>query len=102
MLRGTGPQEGKMAARPELSALIRFERINLHHESYPVSGRFDLIFCRNVLIYFDGPTKRRVIDRLLDRLEPSGYFFLGHSESLTQYERVRAAGPTVYAQKECA
>jgi chemotaxis protein methyltransferase CheR len=102
MARGHGPQEGKMAAKPELAAMIRFERVNLHHESYPVAGRFDLIFCRNVLIYFDAPSKRRVIDRLLDRLEPSGCLFLGHSESLTQHERVRTVGPTVYAQKECA
>jgi chemotaxis protein methyltransferase CheR len=100
MLRGGGPQEGKMAARPELSSLIRFGRLNLHHESYPVAGRFDLIFCRNVLIYFDAPTKRRIIDRLLDRLDPQGLFFLGHSESLNAFARVRAAGPTVYALAE--
>jgi chemotaxis protein methyltransferase CheR len=102
MLRGHGPQEGKMAAKPELTSLIRFARINLNHDSYPLAGRFDLIFCRNVLIYFDAPSKRRVIDRLLDRLDPAGYLFLGHSESLNQYDRVRAVGPTVYAQKECA
>jgi chemotaxis protein methyltransferase CheR len=96
MLRGSGPQEGRMAARPELTALIRFVRVNLHHDSYPVSGRFDLIFCRNVLIYFDAPSKARVIDRLLDRLEPHGYLFLGHAESLNNHERAHAAGPTVY------
>ena len=101
MLRGRGAQEGKMAARPELSATIRFARINLNAESYPAAaGRFDLIFCRNVLIYFDALSKRRVIDRLLDRLDPAGFFFLGHSESLNHVERVRAAGPTVYTLKE--
>jgi len=101
MLRGRGAQEGKMAARPELSATIRFARINLNAESFPAAaGRFDLIFCRNVLIYFDAPSKRRVIDRLLDRLDPAGYFFLGHSESLNHVERVRTAGPTVYTLKE--
>ena len=100
MLRGSGPQEGKMAARPELSALIRFTRMNLHHDSYPVAGRFDAIFCRNVLIYFDAISKRRIIHRLLDRLEPRGLLFLGHSESLNMFERVRAAGPTVYALRE--
>jgi chemotaxis protein methyltransferase CheR len=100
MLRGRGAQEGKMAARPALASTIRFARINLNDESYPVTGRFDLIFCRNVLIYFDAPSKRRVIDRLLDRLDPAGLFFLGHSESLSHVERVRAAGPTVYALKE--
>jgi chemotaxis protein methyltransferase CheR len=99
MLRGHGPQEGKMAARPELSSLIRFVRVNLHHDSYPVGGRFDLIFCRNVLIYFDIPSKNRVIDRLVDRLDPHGYLFLGHAESLNNHDRVQAAGPTVYAPR---
>ena len=102
MLRGGGAQEGKMAARPELASLIRFARLNLSHDHYPVTGRFDLIFCRNVLIYFDAPSKRRVIDRLLDRLEPHGYFFLGHSESLSNFDRVRNVGPTVYALREAA
>jgi len=100
MLRGSGPQAGKMAARPELSSLIRFARVNLNHESYPVAGRFDLVFCRNVLIYFDGPSKQRIINRLLDRLDPHGFFFLGHSESLNSFDRVRAAGTTVYTLAE--
>jgi chemotaxis protein methyltransferase CheR len=100
MLRGSGPQEGRMAAKPELASLIRFARVNLNNEPYPVTGRFDLIFCRNVLIYFDAPSKRRVIERLLDRLEPNGLFFLGHSESLNFYERVKVAGPTVYSLRE--
>jgi chemotaxis protein methyltransferase CheR len=102
MLRGSGQHESKMAARPELSALIRFGRLNLNHERYPFVGRFDLVFCRNVLIYFDAPSKRRVIDRLLDRLEPNGYLFLGHSESLGNCERVRSVGPTVYAPRLAA
>jgi chemotaxis protein methyltransferase CheR len=100
MLRGSGPQEGKMAARPEIASLIRFVRMNLHQEPYPINGRFDMIFCRNVLIYFDAPSKRRVIDRLLDRLDPHGLLFLGHAESLNNHDRVRAVGPTVYALRE--
>src|SRR5207244_6010955 len=103
MRRGRGAQEGKMAARPELSAAIRFARINLNDESYPAAaGRFDLIFCRNVLIYFDAPSKRRVIDRLLDRLDPAGFFFLGHSDRLHHDDRVRAAGPTVDTLQDSA
>ena len=97
MLRGTGAQEGKMAARPELAAVMRFARLNLNHDSYPVAGRFDLIFCRNVLIYFDSPSKKRIVNRLLDRLQPDGCFFLGHSESLNGFTRVRTVGPTVYS-----
>jgi chemotaxis protein methyltransferase CheR len=100
MLRGRATQEGKMAARPELSSMIRFTRINLNDDVYPPLGRFDLVFCRNVLIYFDGPSKTRVIHRLLDRLDPHGYLFLGHSESLNHLDRVRAAGPTIYALRE--
>jgi chemotaxis protein methyltransferase CheR len=100
LLRGVGLKEGYFAARDELHARIHFGRVNLHHDSYPVSGKFDAIFCRNVLIYFDAETKRRIIHRLLDRLEPHGLLFLGHSESLNSFDRVRVAGPTVYAVKE--
>jgi len=101
LLRGHGAQAAKMAARPEIASLIHFERINLHHDAWP-TGRFDLIFCRNVLIYFDAESKKRVINRLVDRLDPAGYLFLGHSESLSGLDRVRNAGPTVYALKDPA
>jgi chemotaxis protein methyltransferase CheR len=100
LLRGVGLKEGYFAARDELHSVIRFGRVNLHHDSYPVAGKFDAIFCRNVLIYFDPETKQRIIHRLLDRLEPHGLLFLGHSESLNGFDRVRVAGPTVYALKE--
>jgi chemotaxis protein methyltransferase CheR len=97
MLRGTGPQDGKMKAGPEIRRLVRFERLNLNDESYPVSGGFDLIFCRNVLIYFDGDRKRRVIGQLLDHLEPAGFLIVGHAESLNGItDRVRGVMPCVY------
>lgn len=99
MLRGTGGQEGKIKAGPEIRSLIRFERLNLNEAAYPVSETFDLIFCRNVLIYFDGESKRRVIDRLLRLLSPAGYLFIGHAESLTGLsDRVRSVLPTVYVK----
>jgi chemotaxis protein methyltransferase CheR len=96
MLRGVRSEEGKMAAKEQLRDVIRFERVNLNGERWPVAGRFDLIFCRNVLIYFDAAAKTRVVERLLDVLDPNGYFFLGHSETLNMLERVRSVGPTVY------
>ena len=96
LLRGVRSQEGKMTVKPELRNAIRFERINLNGDRWPVAGRFDLIFCRNVLIYFDHAAKLRVVQRLLDHLDPAGYFFLGHSETLNMLERVRSVGPTVY------
>ena len=99
MLRGTGPQEGVMKAGPEIRSLLRFQRVNLNQDRYPVPGPFDLVFCRNVLIYFDVGAKARVVNRLLDQLAPSGYLFLGHAESLTGLsDRGRSVGPTVYVR----
>jgi chemotaxis protein methyltransferase CheR len=97
MLKGYGSQEGLMKAAPELRALVRFARLNLTHES-PGLGQFDLVFCRNVLIYFDKETKGKVVNRLLDRLLPDGFLFLGHAESLGGFTtRAKAVLPTVYA-----
>jgi chemotaxis protein methyltransferase CheR len=98
MLRGSGSQEGKMKAGTEVRAPLRFQRLNLNDERYPLQPGFDAIFCRNVLIYFDQASRARVIDRLLDLLTPSGHLFLGHAESLTgMNERVRAVAPAIYA-----
>ena len=98
MLRGSDSQEGKMKAAPEIRELVRFERLNLNEERYPVRGPFHLIFCRNVLIYFQMETKLKVIHRLLDLLAPDGLLFLGHAESLNSItDRVATVVPTVYA-----
>ena len=98
MLRGTGDQEGLMKAGPEIRSVVRFARLNLNDEAYPAVGQFDLLFCRNVLIYFAPPTKARVVERLLGHLAPSGYLFLGHAESLAAMTgRLRTVVPTVYA-----
>ena len=97
MLRVIGNQAGRMAAGPELRSVVRFQRLNLNDERYAVSGPFDLIFCRNVLIYFDQQSKMRVIDRLLAHLDPCGHLFVGHAESLTSLtDRVRSVIPTVF------
>ncbi len=97
MLRGFGSQEGLMKAGPELHGLVRFARLNLNGDGWPALGQFDLVFCRNVLIYFDRVTKLRVVDRLLDRLASAGYLFLGHAESLGGFTtRARPVLPTVY------
>jgi chemotaxis protein methyltransferase CheR len=98
MLKGIGAQAGKMKMTPEIRSMVRFERLNLNDDVYPVSGSFDLILCRNVLIYFDNPSRMRVIHRLLNHLAPSGYLFVGHAESLNGItDRVRPVMPTVYA-----
>ncbi|QSQ20908.1 protein-glutamate O-methyltransferase CheR [Pyxidicoccus parkwayensis] len=82
MLKGVRSQEGLMKAGPELRAVMRFARVNLNSEGEWPAGPFDIIFCRNVLIYFGAEARKRVIDGMLRRLSPSGYFFLGHAESL--------------------
>ncbi len=72
MLCGTGSQEGKFRAAPELRERVQFRRLNLTEAPFPDLGRFDLLFCRNVLMYFDAPTKRAVVSGLLEHLAPGG------------------------------
>jgi len=82
LLKGFGPDQGKIKATDELRKAVRFQRLNLIQRQYEVFGPFDLIFCRNVIIYFEWETKLKVIDRLGRYLAPNGYLFLGHAESL--------------------
>src|SRR5262249_44099742 len=97
MLRGTGNQAGKMKAGSEIRSVIRFERLNLIEEPYPELGRFDLIFCRNVMIYFRPETRRGVAKRLLGCLQPRGSLLLGHAETLEGLtDRARPVRPTIY------
>jgi chemotaxis protein methyltransferase CheR len=100
MLRGTGPESSKMRAQPALKSMIEFRSLNLAAERYDLRGKFDLIFCRNVLIYFNRDSKHAVLQRLIQQLAPSGYLFLGHSESLSGAAHdLTNAGPAVYCKK---
>lgn len=97
MLRGFGEQAGKIKASPEIRSLIQFSRFNLNSSAYPFVGKFDLIFCRNVLIYFDERSRDYVVRCLATLLAPRGYLFVGHAESLHQMGDVLATFvPTVY------
>ena len=99
MLRGIRSAEGKMHARPELQSMIEFRQLNLNDPSYEVEGAFDLIFCRNVLIYFNQETKAAVIDRLTRHLAPGGLLFLGHSETIPAASHgLKHAGPAAYTK----
>lgn len=100
MLKGVRGEEGKMRAQPSLRSLIDFRQINLNDAQYPVDGTFDLIFCRNVMIYFNRDTRTEVVDRLTRHLAPQGMLFLGHSETLHggDHHALRHAGPTAYAR----
>jgi chemotaxis protein methyltransferase CheR len=97
MLQGVRSQQGWMKAGPELRAVMRFARANLSDERTWPQGSFELIFCRNVLIYFGAEARTRTLEALLRRLPPTGHLFLGHAESLTRgAERVRCVAPNVY------
>ena len=78
----TDRRAAKVRIAPELRSAIGFARLNLLDTHYPVGEPMDIIFCRNVLIYFDKPTQEAVVRRLCDCLRPGGYLFLGHSESI--------------------
>lgn len=80
--QGEGSNAGHVQAKPALKELIRFRRLNLMDDPWPMRGHFDVIMCRNVIIYFDRPTQHRLIERLTQMLRPDGYLMLGHSESL--------------------
>jgi chemotaxis protein methyltransferase CheR len=80
--RGISSQNGRCRAQADLRSRVRFRRINLLDSSYPVGGRQHVIFCRNVMIYFDAEVRAQTIDRLTDMLVPGGYLFVGYSESL--------------------
>jgi chemotaxis protein methyltransferase CheR len=100
MLRGIGQKTGTLRAGPELREVVRFARKNLNDEESPSSGVFDIIFCRNVLIYFEGEGRQRVIERLADRLAIGGRLFLGHAESIHGLMgRLRCVGATQYAKE---
>lgn len=73
--------DGQVAVSPKLPPLIRFETLNLL-EPWPFSGKFDLVFCRNVVIYFDADTRHRLWRRFASRILPEGQMFLGHSERM--------------------
>lgn len=98
MLRGTGNQHGKAKVSPELSAVVQFSRLNLYEAGWSTEiGTFDLVLCRNVLIYFDAASRRETVGRLLDVLKPHGLLIVGHAESLAGVEpRARFVAPTIY------
>jgi chemotaxis protein methyltransferase CheR len=96
-LKGTGRHEGRARVRPEIASHVEFMRVNLMDPTWPVEPGLDAIFCRNVMIYFDKPTQRGLVERYARLLRPSGLFFAGHAESLLDQGRhFRLRGQTVY------
>lgn len=85
---------------PELRATVRFARLNLMDASWPVDRQMDIIFCRNILIYFDKETQQTVLRHLADHLRSGGFLVLGHSETLAGFQLpVDPVGPTVFQRR---
>ena len=80
--RGAGANSGLMRVKKELRDLVSFRQLNLLQPTWPLREKFTAIFCRNVMIYFDRPTQRAVMERIAARLEPDGMLCIGHSENL--------------------
>ncbi len=95
-LRGKGEFQGKAKVKADLRNRVEFRRINLAGWDWPKDTAFDAIFCRNVLIYFDARTQQHVTERLLERLDGSGFLFLGHSESLPWTVNAARVAHSVY------
>lgn len=94
--KGIGSQEGTLLVDAALRARVSFRQVNLN-QALPPLGAFDLILLRNVMIYFDLPTKRRVVERLVPMLKPGAHLFVGHSESLNGVtDALRPVCPSVY------
>lgn len=82
LLKSKDPATGQVRIVPELRAKVRFRRLNFMDAEFGFREPFDVIFCRNVIIYFDRPTQERLLTKLVDNLAPGRYIFLGHSETL--------------------
>jgi len=95
--KGTGANAGKVRIRPEVAALVKFSRLNLLDSTWLVKEPVDAIFCRNVMIYFDKPTQKKVLDRFMPLLKPNGLLFAGHSENASLVNQAfKSLGQTVY------
>ncbi|TXH33940.1 MAG: chemotaxis protein CheR [Rhodospirillaceae bacterium] len=97
VLRAKDPRSGLVRIAPELRSQVQYARLNLMDTTYPIDHDLDVIFCRNILIYFDKQTQAAVLTRLCDHLRPGGYLFMGHSETLAGFTLpLQLVGPTVF------
>jgi chemotaxis protein methyltransferase CheR len=99
MLRGMAERQGEMKVKLEIQRMVDFRRLNLDQECALVEGPFDAVLCRNVLIYFDVASKRRVVENLVRHLPANGLLFVGHAENLSSMcSQLRSLEPTIYTK----
>lgn len=96
-LKGSNTKKAQVRIKPELRAAVSFKRLNFMDDDFAMRDMYQIIFCRNVLIYFDKPTQERVIGKFMRNLETGGYLFLGHSETILSMDLpLKTMAPTVY------
>ncbi|WP_334012472.1 CheR family methyltransferase [Alteromonas sp. S167] len=95
--KGKGANEGKVKVVDELRNMVQFKKLNLTDAKWDINGPLDVIFCRNVMIYFDKPTQLKVLKKMIGMLKPAGLYMAGHSENFNMYTNlVRPVGKTIY------
>jgi chemotaxis protein methyltransferase CheR len=101
-MRAKDPARKEVQIVPELRRTVQFKRLNLVEQSYPVDRDMDVIFCRNILIYFSKAVQDGVVSRLISHLKPNGYLILGHSESMAggNQRNLTQVLPTIYRRIE--
>jgi chemotaxis protein methyltransferase CheR len=93
-------QKSKYRVEEKIKKAVVFRRFNLTVIPYPMKGNFDIIFCRNVMIYFDNDTRKKIIDEMYRLLKPEGYLFIGHSESLMGLSsEFKCIKPSIYVKQ---
>ncbi|MFJ2990569.1 CheR family methyltransferase [Collimonas sp. NPDC087041] len=96
-LKGSGARAGQVRIRPEVAAMVKFGQLNLLAPQWGLKEPFDVIFCRNVMIYFDKPTQNKILQRFAPLMKPHGLLFAGHSENFSYASQpFRLRGQTVY------
>ena len=96
-LKGTGANSGRIRVKPELARMIDFRTLNLMNTQWSLGEPFHIVFCRNVMIYFDAPTQRKVLERIHKVMRPGGLLFVGHSENFTDSRDLfHLRGKTIY------
>ncbi len=97
MLKSKDKEHPKVRMGPKLRSLVTFQHLNFMDKDYNISVTYDIIFCRNCLIYFDRPTSEAIVNKLCRNLLPGGYFFIGHSETLNNLNvPLVQVAPTIY------
>jgi chemotaxis protein methyltransferase CheR len=99
-LRGKGTNSGMVRVKPELLRFVEFIIVNLIRDDWPFRDTFDMVFCRNVMIYFDAATQRKVLERIHRVMAPGGLLFVGHAENFSESRDLFVLkGKTVYERR---